>query len=130
MQAPCFLRKGKEKQAGEKRRAPLPVDLSLRLSGDQSWANFRAGTGIRATFGGYSAQVMQAKPEKPPMAVPAPGTYEADGENPWPILSVKGGRRAMYESVGKPRAAGGEILLAQTDRFFIRKTDPGYRDPE
>eukprot|EP00930_Biecheleria_cincta_P069912 TRINITY_DN5758_c0_g1_i1.p1 TRINITY_DN5758_c0_g1~~TRINITY_DN5758_c0_g1_i1.p1 ORF type:complete len:453 (+),score=88.84 TRINITY_DN5758_c0_g1_i1:36-1361(+) len=130
VQAPCFIKKDKEKQAGKQRRAPLAVDLSLRLSGDQSWANYRAGSGMRATFVGFNAQVFNSRPENPSRDVPGPGTYERDGADPWPLLSVKGGRRALYASVGKPRAAGGEVSLSQSDRFFFRKGDPRYRDPE
>mmetsp|Transcript_69518 Transcript_69518/g.122945 ORF Transcript_69518/g.122945 Transcript_69518/m.122945 type:complete len:424 (+) Transcript_69518:108-1379(+) len=124
VKAPCFAVKEEEKQAGGKsRRAPLSVDLSLRLSGDQSWADYRRGTGARATFVGFEPRVFNSRPEPDPREVPGPDVYG------WPGSPMKPGKRGQFESVGKPRSVLAEASLSQSDRFFFVKGDPRYRDP-
>lgn len=105
----CVKAKEKEVQAGSKRRAPFSVNLRLRLSSDQPWANYRESDGLRATFTSFSPQVFNSRPEPPPGDIPGPGTYT--------LPSFGGSQRAKYPPVGRPRTALGELSLSQSSRF-------------
>jgi len=120
--APCFVAKEGDKQAGKNRRAPLDVDLSLRLSGDQSWADYRLGTGMRATFVGFNPRVFNSRPEPDPREVPGPDAYG-------PASPLRAGSRGKFESVGGARSVMAEASLSQSGRFFFPKGDSRYREP-
>lgn len=105
----CVKAKEKEVQAGSKRRAPFSVNLQLRLTSDQPWANYRKSDGLRATFTSFSPQVFNSRPEPPPGDIPGPGTYT--------LPSFGGSQRAKYPSAGRPRTALGELTLSQSSRF-------------
>mmetsp|Transcript_40170 Transcript_40170/g.72760 ORF Transcript_40170/g.72760 Transcript_40170/m.72760 type:complete len:422 (-) Transcript_40170:89-1354(-) len=112
---PCIAIKEQETQAGRSsRRAPLDVDLRLRLTGDQAWAGFRS-TGFRSTFIAYSPQVLSDKPTPFPGECPGPGTYS-------PLLSsINLARKGEFNSTGSLRTVGG--TLSMSSRFPFPKNE-------
>lgn len=100
------------------RRCALSTAAKLRLSGDFSWATYREADRCRVTCCSWSPQVMMNNQH--PIDIPGPGQYQVIP----PSSATRKTRRAEFPSVGKPRAVGSEVLLAQQERFAAPKGDP------